>query len=60
MMEFIAFVVNSRLGVRRNNEAGRKEPMWSKKILRIRLRTLLRKNVSHLKAVKSKEIGNAR
>ena len=50
-----AFVVTNKLGVRIDKAAGRKEPMWKR-----RLQNKLRKDLSQLEASKDKGISNFR
>ena len=53
-----AFVVTNRLGVKIDNVAGRKEPMWSRR-LQNKIKEL-RKGLSQLEASKDKGISNFR
>ena len=53
-----AFVVTNRLGVKIDNVAGRKEPMWKRK-LQNKIKEL-RKDLSQLEASKDKGISNFR
>ena len=52
------FVVTNRLGVKIDNVAGRKEPMWKRK-LQNKIKEL-RKDLSQLEASKDKDISNFR
>ena len=51
-----AVAVTNRLGVKIDNVAGRKEPMWKRK-LQNKIKEL-RKDLSHLEASKDKGISN--
>ena len=51
-------VVTNRLGVKIDKIAGRKEPMWNRR-LQYKIKKL-RKNVSQLEASKDKDISNFR
>ena len=53
-----AFVVTNRLGVKIGNVAGRKEPMWKRK-LQNKIKEL-RKDLSQLEASKNKDISDFR